>query len=191
MPIYRAVRRNTYNPDHINVRHEGARLPANVPYFVDNVWEFTRPDDKPSRRYAIYASPTAELALDGAAGVGQPQDDFVACRVEFSGTPKMFQMSVPDARYHPDVRTLQRIAHTELTGLTTADTDARLALAPLFLPGLTRNELAGLMKGSAPLRAFVEKLAASVTVWADTPKAEAGEFFFELNAGDSYKLHAM
>jgi hypothetical protein len=189
MPMYRAVPRTTYDPEHVHVRHPGSRLPANVPYFVDNLWEFARPADKPSRRHAVYASPTAALALDGAAGAGQPQDGFIACRLEFAAPPKMCQLSVADARYHPDVRRLQRMAQERLADLGPAGLDARLALAPLFLPGLARDELAGLMKGSAPLRECVAALAAAVTVWSDVPDTANGELFFELDAGNSYMLY--
>lgn len=189
MPIYRAVPRDSYDPGQVHVRHPGSRLPANVPYFVDNLWELARPADKPSRRHAVYASPTVELALDGAAGIGQLQDGFIACRLEFLAPPKMCQLSVADARYHADVKRLQRAAHERLTGLVPKGLDARLALAPLFLPGLTRNELVGLMNGSAPLREFVEALAATVTVWNDVPAAATGELFFELEEGNSYTLH--
>lgn len=191
MPIYRAVTRNAFNPHKIYTRHPGARLPANVPYFVDNLWEFTRPGDKPSRRHAVYASPTVELALDGAAGVGRPRDGFIACRVEFSAPPRMCQLSVADARYHRDLRTLQQAAHERLTKLVQSGLDARLALAPLFLPGLTRDELSGLMTGNAALREFVESLAAIVTVWSDVPDTATGELFFELDEGNSYRLHPL
>lgn len=188
MHIYRAVPRETFDPDKIYKRHPGTRLPANVAYFVDNLWEFTRPDDKPSRRHAVYASPTVELALSGAAGVGEPTDGFIACRVVFGPPPKMFQLSVRDARYHPDVRRLQKAADRELTRLTATGLNARLALAPLFLPGLTRDELTELMKDNGPLREFVETLAATVTVWTDTPDAATGEWTFELDEVNSYTL---
>ncbi|TQK01137.1 hypothetical protein [Herbaspirillum sp. SJZ107] len=189
MQIYRAVRLDTYKPGHVYTRHPGTRLPANVPYFVDNIWELCRPDARPSRRHAVYASPTVELALDGAAGVGQPRDGFVVGRVECQTPPKTFQLSVADARYHRDVRNLQKFVHDWLAKRHPPGSADRLALAPLFLPGVTRGEIMGLMEGNAPLREFVDKLAVMVTVWSDAPDCAAGEILFELEGDNSYILH--
>ena len=189
MQIYRAVRLNTFKPGQAYTRHPGARLPANVPYFVDNLWEFSRPDGRPSRRHAVYASPTVELAFDGAAGVRQPRDGFVVGRVECDTPAKTFQLSVADARYHPDVRNLQKLVHDRLAGKNPPGPADRRALAPLFLPGVTRSELMGMMEGNALLRDFVGTLASMVTVWSDAPDCAAGEIFFELEGDNSYTLH--
>jgi hypothetical protein len=152
------------------------------------MWELTRPDDMPSRRKSVYASPTAGLALDGAAGVGQAQDGFIACRVECRRPPKRFQLSVADARYHPDVRALQRAAHARLAELAPAGLAGKLALAPLFVPGMTREELATAMAGNAVLRDLVAGLAALVTLWQDAPNTDAGELFFEIDEDNAYTL---
>lgn len=189
MQLYRAVPRSSFDPQRQHKRHPGARLPANVPYFVDNLWEFTRPDDKPSRRNAVYASPTAALALDGAAGVGRPQDGFIACRVECLTPPKTFQLSVADARYHPDLTSLRHAVHAQLAGPAPLAFETRLALAPLFLPGVTRDELMAAMEKDAILRDFVESLASIVTFWGDTPNIASGELFFEIEEDNAYTLH--
>ena len=189
MQIYRAVPLKTYDSKRVHKRYPGARLPGNVPYFVDNLWEFTRPDDKPSRRHAVYASPTVELAFDGAAGVGQPRDGYVACRVECVSSPKTFQLSVADARYHPDVKTLQKVAHDKLGGESPLSFNDKLALAPLFLPGITRNELMAAMEQNGQLHYLVEELASLVTLWSDTPNSAVGELFFEIDEDNSYTLH--
>jgi len=189
MPIYRAVPRDTHEPGREHTRHPGSRLPGNVPYFVDNMWEFTRPHDKPSRRHAVYASPTVELAFDGAAGVGRPRNGFVACRVECRTPPKTFQLSVADARYHPDVKRLQKAVHDKLSGRNPPGFDERLALAPLFLPGITRPELTAEMDRNAPLRELVEELASMVTLWSDAPDTAVGELFFEIEEDNAYTLH--
>lgn len=191
MQIYRAVPRPTFNPERVHKRHPGARLPGNVPYFVDNLWEFTRPADKPSRRNAVYASPTVELALDGAAGVGQPQDGFIACRVECRTPPKTFQLSVADARYHPDVKRLQKAVHDKLGGASPLGFEGKLAVAPLFVPGITRGELMAAMEQSDQLRALVEELASMLTLWNDTPDAAVGELFFEIDEQNTYTLNAV
>lgn len=189
MQIYRAVRLDTFKPGHVYTRHPGTRLPANVPYFVDNLWEFSRPNGRPSRRHAVYASPTVDLAFDGAAGVRQPRDGFVVGHVECRAPAKTFQLSVADARYHPDVRNLQKLVHDRLAGRHPLGPADRLTLAPLFLPGVTRSELTGMMEGNALLRDFVDMLASTVTVWFDAPDCAAGEILFELEGDNSYTLH--
>ena len=189
MKIFRAVPRAGFDPARVHTRHPGTRLPANVPYLVDNLWEFTRPAGMPSRRKSVYASPSAALALDGAAGVGQAQDDFVACRVECRHPPKSFQLSVADARYHRDVRALQKVVHARLADLGPAGLQDKLALAPLFVPGMAPDELHAAMAGNAALRDLVGELAALVTLWTDMPDADAGELFFEIEGDNAYTLH--
>ncbi len=189
MKIFRAVPRINFNPEHEYGRHPGTRLPGNVPYLVDNLWEFTRPDDMPSRRNSVYASPTAALALDGAAGVEQPQEGFIACRVECRSPLKIFQLSVADARYHPDVKKLQKVVHAKLAGQDPVGVEGKLALAPLFVPGMTRDELKASMVGNSRLRDLVMALAALVTLWKDTPNSAVGELFFEIDEGNIYTLH--
>lgn len=189
MKIFRAVPHAGFNPEREYRRHPGTRMPANVPYLVDNLWEFTRPDDMPSRRKSVYASPTAALALDGAAGVMQPKDDYIACLVECRSAPKTFQLSVADARYHPDVKKLQKAVHDKLAGPVTVGLEEKLALAPLFVPGMTRDELQTAMEGNAGLRALVMELAVLVTLWKDTPNLAEGELFFEIYENNAYHLY--
>jgi hypothetical protein len=191
MKIFRAVPHAAFNPEREYRRHPGTRLPANVPYLVDNLWEFTRPDAMPSRRKSVYASPTAALALDGAAGVGRPKDGFIVCRVECRGAPKTFQLSVADARYHPDVKILQKAVHDKLAGPVAVGFEDKLALAPLFVPGMTRAELQAAMDGNAGLRGLVMELAALVALWKDTPDSALGELFFEIDEDNAYTLHPL
>ena len=189
MKIFRAVSCTKFDPEREYTRHPGTRLPGNVPYLVDNLWEFTHPDDMHSRRNSVYASPTAALALDGAAGVGQPQDGFIACRVECRSVPKAFQLSVADARYHPEVKRLQKAVHDKLVGQDPVGFEGKLALAPLFVPGMTRDELKAAMEGNAKLRDLVMELATLVTLWKDTSNSAIGELFFEIDEDNAYTLH--
>jgi hypothetical protein len=183
MEIYRAVEPGTWEKEYR--WRDGTRLPSNVPYLVDNLWEFTRPPDKPSRRRAIYASPTAELAVDGACGPGRTRDMFAAYRLTFRKPPNAFQLSVPDARLHRDVGKLQKQANEQLKAL---GFDGKLALAPLFLPGTTKKELQDAMDNNLQLRTLVDALAAMVTMWTDVPDPEKGEIIFEIDRDNTYAL---
>ncbi len=62
-------------------RQTTLRIPSNFPYFVDNIWEWLRPAPMPSRRHAVYASPTPELALENASAPLAEGDRYVAYRV--------------------------------------------------------------------------------------------------------------
>ena len=63
--IYRVARKTD---DSIIPAATTSRPPGNVPYYVDNIWEWLRPEGAPSRRKAAFASPTPELAAAGAQG---------------------------------------------------------------------------------------------------------------------------
>jgi hypothetical protein len=191
MPLYRAVRRSTLNAGQENLRNPGRRLPGNVSYLVDNLWEFTRPAGKPSRRHAVYASPTPQLALENASAGALGQDQYAACELRFRYQPAMIQLTVSDARYHPDIRNIQSLVNQELREWASGSLQDKLALAPLFLPGVTREELGSAMAGHPQLHELVRKAAAEVTIW--TPDAAEvtpdGELFFEIADDNSYTLY--
>lgn len=187
MPIYRAVPKQDHVEGQTKQRHAGRRLPANIPYLVDNLWELARPDGLPSRRHAVYASPTPELALQNACAAGLARDNYLVCRLEFDAAPPMIQLSVADARLHGDVANLQREVN-RLLGRRADDSLAdKLALAPLFLPGIGKQELRAAMDADPALDALARAAAAQVTLWSDRAAAD-GEFFFEIAPENTYRL---
>lgn len=190
MVLYRAVPAATLRPGEKKYRHDGRRLPGNIPYLVDNLWEYTRPDDKPSRRHAVYASPTPELALQNATADGLPPSGYVACRLAFHREPALMQLTVSDARHHRDIRALQQLVNRELGEGAGDDLANKLPLAALFLPGVTRHELAATMADAPVLENLVRKAAAIVTFWSVTPDqvAQDGELFFEIASDNFYTL---
>jgi len=190
MSIFRAVPRSSLEAGKDMRRNPGRRLPGNIPYLVDNLWEYTRPRHKPSRRHAVYASPTPELALQNAIAGGLRPDEYVACRLDFHVEPAMMQLIVSDARHHPDVRRLQQLVNRTLGQLAGAGIADKLALAPLFLPGITKDELAAAMAAEPLLDRLVRQAADVVTLWS--PAADAvspdGELFFEIADDNFYTL---
>lgn len=191
MIIYRAVARGRFRDGEVIGRIEGRRLPGNVPYFVDNLWEFTRPDDMPSRRHALYGSATPELALQNATAYAP--DGYVAHRMEFKTPPAVYQLPVSDARKHEDISALQKFLNGRLGSWSGAALGEKLAMAPLFLPGIARDELKSSMAENALLREVVEEAAKRITFWtADQANVAAdGELFFELTDNNTYTLHAV
>lgn len=188
MEMYRAVPRADFDGAKIYTWRPGSRLPGNVPYFVDNLWELARPSHLPSRRSAVYASPTPTLALASATAGNLLPTDYMPCRVKLNGTPKLFQLSKPDAREHRDLKGLQKLVHAAWKDWGTRSMTAKLALAPLFLPGTTRPELEEAMAADPAVRTLIEAAVAAVTVWTDAPNVAEGEIIFELAQGDSYTL---
>lgn len=191
MPLYRAVRRATLKDGQEILRHSGRRLPSNVSYMVDNLWEFTRPADRPSRRHAVYASPTPQLALENAAAGALAKDQYVACELRFRYEPAMIQLTKKDAREYSDLRKIQSLVNEQLGKQAAAGLQDKLALAPLFLPGVTKEELASAMAGNAQLNELVQQAAALVTIWTPDPAAISpdGELFFEIADDNWYTLH--
>lgn len=163
------------------------RAPANVPYLVDNLWEWKRPRDFPSRRFSVFASPLAELALK-SAGEGRR-----AYRVELLGEACIAQVNVPDSKDHPDCRTLRGLVK-QLLGQSWIDAalSAKLDAGRLFIPCLTDTELDELFSTSR-LREVKTQLWNGINYWEDVRlvhEAEPwpypnGELFFK---ADNWRL---
>lgn len=188
MDMFRAVARGVSESKVYGWRPD-TRLPGNVPYLIDNLWEFARPDHLPSRRRAVFASPTPELAIANATAGNLAQNDYVACKVKLNKTPsRISQLSVSDARFHDDIKALQKLVHAGLSSWERRDIDSKLAFAALFLPGTTASELREMMAKHAELAALVEKAAAAVTLWSDPPNLAEGEIVFELDRDTTYTL---
>lgn len=187
MEIFRAVPRDTFVEGRIIQWRASTRLPGNVPYVVDNLWEYVRPQDLPSRRHAVYASPSAELALAGASSQSVPADRFIACRVVIAKPTKLFQASVSDARLHPDVGAIPRLVNRYVQNPTSAPLDLT-CLAPLFLPGTPRDQLHRATQEVEELARLIDQVAGEVKMWQDKPDPTAGEIIFEIAEGNSYQL---
>jgi len=192
MQFFRAVPTAQYQPGVMLRRHPGRRLPSNIPYMVDNLWELTRPPERPSRRHAVYASPTAELALMYAVAGGAERSGYLACAMRFITTPAFMQLSVEDAKLHPDVLVLQQCVNRQLGSWSALPLARKRELAPLFIPGVTRAELLEAMEESALLAEVVREAAKHVRFWwPQGAVAETGELFFEIDDDNAYTLEAV
>lgn len=163
------------------------RKPGNVPYYVDNIWEWLRPDNMPSRRYAAFGSPkpeiAAELARKDLADVYlvEPDEGARFCQLAGDNAPV-------DARYHPDCDKLKLVVRSLDAKWHSADLEVRVQLAPLFLPCSSKDEVAKLMElGGLPFDP--DEIRKQSTFWQDVrlfdPRSgdglphDAGEIFFE------------
>src|SRR5699024_1257198 len=86
-----------------------SRPPGNVPYVVDNLWEWKRPARLPCRRQAVFASPSADLArASGADGARVYEVDLVG---EFAAAQTM---GLDDSKFHPECRALPLLLQKQL-----------------------------------------------------------------------------
>lgn len=192
--MYRAVERKGFDPTASYFPRLTRRLPSNVPYVIDNIWEYLRPQDAPNRRHAVYASPTPALALANASGGGGARNNYVVCELVLCGPAcKVAQLAVTDARLHPDIRNLINWLH-QLLDDDFADQalDGKQSCATLFLPCATKEELGSFFQRGAWHRDLAERLEAVSTFWADArfsvSAASDGEMFFELQPSAFFRL---
>ena len=166
------------------------RLPSNVPYVVDNLWEFLRPQSMPSRRHSIYASPTPELARQNCSGRDQGQG-FCVYRLVVEGRVLLAHLSVTDAREHADVQLTRHTVQSVVQQMADASAEEKSSLGLLFLPGASRADWERARAASALAAQLIDGLSAASTFWRDaspTPNSDSnGELFLQLLAGAGYQ----
>ena len=186
--IYRAEAR-----DNASGKHEykkTMRPPVNVPYVVDNLWEWKRPEGFPSRRLSVYASPSPTLARKlGTKG----SDVFL---VKFARRCKLAQViGYEDSKEHPDCRNLRKLLLKSLGqewidgSMTQKERAGRL-----WLPCLSKDEVESLFREVDILKRLRDRVFEAVTYWNDVILLKDGEgipdpngeVFFEAEHG--YKL---
>lgn len=190
MEFFRAVPINGFNPNERQRWKADRRMPSNIPFFIDNLWELFRPDDMPSRRHSVYASPTPALALENASAGHLQKDQYIACYVRFDYPARFVQLNVTDARYHPDVKALQGLVRKHL-GRKWGNFSLieKSGLAALFLPVISAEELREAATRSSTLSDIIMEAEKLVSIWQPGSKSSLdGELFFELQDDNSYIL---
>lgn len=159
------------------------RPPGYVPYIVDNLWEWTRPEGMPNRRHSVFAAPRPEtIQVEG--------EPF---RVKIESEACIAQIELEDARGHRDCKNLSRLV-LKLLGRDwpTLPVQDRAQLAPLWMPCLTAEEVDQILSDS-PLAEHKDELSKALTFWADARQVKLdnplpfpdGEVFFE---AESWRL---
>ena len=191
MPLYRAVPANHPSAsDEPQRPRDSVRIPSNMPYVVDNLWEHLRPNHLPSRRHAVYASPTPELALQCAT----PQErdvDLGVYEVVIDGPILMVQLQIEDARHHPDIATVLKTLQKVIPALLSASLHERQVASLLFMPGCSKSDWVHAVEQSPVAADFSASACSQSTFWSEVdtePTDVAGELFFQLGAGASYRL---
>jgi hypothetical protein len=167
------------------------RIPGNVPYVVDNLWEWVRPDHFPSRRHCVCASPKAALAQKfGGSSAG------TVFQVQRIVGGKIAQIKQQDAKLHDEARTLHKtlLKLLDSNWLSNASLAEKKAIAPLWMPCLSRDEVESLFITIPRLAKIKENLIAEIRFWKEAKIAplnepwpfDDGEIFFE---AVSWELH--
>lgn len=192
MQFFRAIPTVDVDLHTRHVRYETRRLPSNIPYFVDNLWEWLRPAGSPSRRHAVYASPTPALALKNASAGYLGKKDYSVLELKFAHAPLVHQLKVEDARDHPDIvafqKLLQRCLGRSFGGAPLLE---KMSLAPLFIPGVAAAELQEAATRSEALQGILDQAKQVSTFWqgcGQIDTSSTGELFFELSDDNSYTL---
>lgn len=185
--LYRAVPRENFDPEkRYHPIIASKRIPSNVPYLVDNLWEWLRPDNMPSRRHSVYASPTPALALANASA---GDNDFIACQVTVDAAKiRIAHLDVEDARYHPDIKNVSRLISLMSPMFSGLSIEKQRDMGILFMPGLSRETLDVLRTCVPEVNDICAQFASFSTFWKDASLEVGehnGELFFEL-VGDHY-----
>jgi hypothetical protein len=163
------------------------RAPGNVPFLVDNVWEWLRPASFPSRRFSAFAAPS----IEGAAASAACNTDQVY-RVELVDGQPVCQLvngeRPEDARYHADIESLKRLIIRKLPReWYQLPSSERGIEAVLFLPCATRDDIDMVMQKSTLIDA--NSIRDACSFWRDVMLLDvgltfqamhvSGEIFFE------------
>lgn len=193
--LYRAILQSSFDANKAYKRYSTQRAPGNIPYVVDNILEWLRPEDMPNRRFCAYANLTPEQALKNATP--SKSDDVVkAYKLVISGGNVKIANLATDARYHPDIKVLKKLVEHEANGIIQSqDKQAKAQIAPFFLPCLTKEEMNELAATSKEVASILNKAQEMSSFWKDArfipgeSEAKDGELFFELaGPDDSYTL---
>lgn len=169
------------------------RIPINVPYVIDNVWEYLRPAAMPCRRHAVYASPTPELAVSHITAAAKGRGTAVY-KLVVSGTAEVAQLAVEDAKLHIDIRAIGAIVQASSAELMNSPWEAKQAASVLFIPRASKADLRRCVEGSSFAAEFVRQASAKSTFWWDAKVGvfnPTGEVFFVLAALSTYALKSL
>lgn len=184
--VYRGIAKENHSTELIH-HFETKRAPSNIPYLVDNIWEWMRPSTMPSRRTSVYASPQKELALKYATS-----NDYV-CSIKFEKNVNMVQLTdYQDAKLHPEVKSIPKLILNHL-GQNWLDSDlvGKKELGQLFIPLLSKDE-ADFILSTPEMQLLKISLIDHVNFWNDIKTIDDqieltdGELFFY--AEDGYYL---
>ncbi len=183
MGIFRSLIEHSGSPDEIIKCHETMRPPSNVPYLVDNLWEWKRFMKYPSRRFSVFASPSPSLAIES----GQPGGKVYS--VHFSGKFIACQLIThQDSKFHLECHSLLKLI-IKLVGKAWINSkmSEKERLGRLWMPCLRKKEVENIFDDSEILRGLSKQIYDEIKYWdsivsLDNPEnipCPTGEIFFQ------------
>jgi hypothetical protein len=166
------------------------RPPVSVPNVVDNLWEWARPERFPSRRFAVFGSPSLEQAAEHGPEGGE------VYAVEFNGGVTICQVrGYRNSKLHPECVRLPIFLYERLGGaFLAAAMERKVDAGRLWLPCLTKAEVERVLAESSELQDVRDGLLDEVRYWNDVAIIDGSsplidpedELFFD--APDGYYL---
>lgn len=147
LAVYRSVLPDLVH-DGFELTRGVVRPPVYAPNLVDNLWEWLRPPQFPSRRLSAFASPTPELARQGGAPNGK------VYKVSLSGDLKACQvLGCQNSRDHPEAGSLPVLLYERLgpDSLTTR-VEQKIPAGRMWLPCVSGSEVGRLFTEVPELR---------------------------------------
>lgn len=190
--FYRAVEEKKGDEELFCPYKDTMRAPGNVPYIVDNLWEWSRPEGFPCRRHAAYASPSPQLALQSGPEGGK------IYLIEFFGEVKIAQLKgFSDSKEHPDCKLLKKTLINLLKESTEDwwldwDLEKKKEFGQLWMPCLRKREVEHLFANVPELHNIRSQISSAITYWNDVELIDVdqesfpdkeGEIFFEAKGG--------
>ena len=158
--IYRSVRPKPGMTEKRQEYRTTLRPPGNVPYVVDNLWEWKRPDNYPCRRIAVFANQQMELAKESGP------DDGTVYRVEFKGRFKLCVVKgYKDSKHHPECKKLKKaLFSSDFLGKDWLNHEQeKNEIGRLWIPCMTKTEINDLFKTNNRLNKLRDKIYDVIT----------------------------
>ena len=162
--IFRSVLlTNGVEPDKLLCPDRVPRPPVSVPNVVDNLWEWARPERFPSRRFAVFGSPSPELAAEHGPDGGE------VYAVELHGDATICQVrGYRNSKHHPECVRLPIFLYERLGGdFLAASMEGKVDAGRLWLPCLTKDDVERVLAESSGLRGVRDDLRGEVRYWDD------------------------
>lgn len=195
--IYRAT---SSQSDKVYKPYSTRRAPKNIPYVVDNIWEWARPRGKyVNRRYAAYGSPSPEAAEASVT-------EGTAYRVEFLGDHTICQLEgIADAKELEEIGDIKN-AVFDLLGnhheegyreWRSDDVISKRVGGQLYMPCLSKADVDTILDEIGATDDERQDLRDAVSYWdkltvvedGDPLPSQVGEILFSYDGG--YRLHPL
>lgn len=185
--MYRSVKKSTNS--NTSLERNTNRPPGNVPYLIDNLWEWARPEEFPNRRHSVYACPTVELAKE----LGPKDGTVYKINIEQSSFKMIAQLiDIKDSKYHDDCKDLLKLMIGVFKEINKnwieLPIDDKLFLGKLYIPCLSKEEVEEIMN-SELLLPHKQAIIDNIKYWNNVKlvdlnqgfPSQNGEIFFEAN----------